>query len=121
MKESAKQKTGARSGKEESATGRNTPGKDARVLTVTMPDEMSSSVTFKICFADIITVKHDEWYEEKYKIKYRTPGGEAWTHEIGEDDSYMIDDAPVTFEKVKMYFDNRMTESAIDALPTEKD
>jgi len=86
-----------------------------------MPDEMSSTVTFKVCFGDMVAIEHDEWYDDKYKIKYMTPGGEAWTHCIGKDDSYRIDDKPVTFEKVKMYFDSRMTEAAIDALPTEKD
>ena len=118
MKESAKPRTGARSGKGKSATKQSTRGKGFRVLTVILENSRYYTTDFSIAVEDIVDVEKYEWGNDEYRIKYKSLAGLVSTsNEFGSDDKYKIDGEPATFERVKMILENMITKNAIEDLP----
>lgn len=120
MKGSAKPRTGARSGKGKSGTGRSTPAKaEPQVLSIERTARYTDEEEFKfdLHVRDVVGTREYEWDRSELEVFYNTVGGAKGTLRLGPGDIYRIGKKKISFERVKMILDNKMTEVEIDKLP----
>ncbi len=120
MKESAKPRTGARSGKGKSGTGRSTPVKaEPQVLSIEKAArfDFESEFRFDLHIRDVVSTKEYEWDRTELEVFYNTVGGAQGMLRLGPGDVYRLGKKRISFERVKMILDNKITEVEIDRLP----
>ena len=120
MKGSAKPRTGARSGKGKSGTGRSTPAKaEPQILSIERPARYTGEEEFKfdLHVRDVVGTREYEWDRTELEVFYNTVGGAKGMLRLGPGDIYRLGKKKISFERVKMILDDKMTEVEIDRLP----
>lgn len=120
MKGSAKPRTGAHSGKGKSGTGRSTPAKaEPLVLSIEKGARYAGEEDFKfdLHIRDVVSTREYEWDRTELEVFYNTVGGAAGMLRLGPGDVYRLGKKKISFERVKMILDNKITEVEIDRLP----
>ena len=120
MKGSAKPRTGVRSGKGKSGTGRSTPAKaEPQVLSIEKRVRYTDEIEFKfdLHVRDVVKTREYEWDHTELEVFYNTIGGAEAVLRLGPGDIYRFGGKKISFERVKMILDNKITEVEIDRLP----
>ena len=104
MKGSAKPRTGARSGKGKSGTGRSTPVKaEPQVLSIERTARYTGEEEFKfdLHVRDVVGTREYEWDPAELEVFYSTVGGAKGMLRLGPGDIYRLGEKKISFERVE--------------------